>query len=54
MNGLRTYNTIRQASRAATERELAERAARADALIAWSCCVGLAVFVALRLAGVVQ
>ena len=54
MNGLNTYNHIRQASRQATERELARRAARADAIIATTCCVGLVIFVALRVAGVVQ
>ncbi len=54
MNGLSTYNRIRQASRQATARELAERAARADAIIATACCVGLVIFVALRVAGGVQ
>jgi hypothetical protein len=46
MNGLRTRSTLHQA----TQQELAARAARADAIIAASCCVGLVVLLILQLA----
>jgi hypothetical protein len=46
MNGLRTRKNLHHASL----HDLADRAARADAIIAAACCVGLVVLLILQLA----
>ncbi len=50
MNGLSTHNTISQASECISQRELAERANRADAIIATVSLIGLAVLLIVQLA----
>lgn len=51
MNGLRTHNTIRQASARITRREMARRADRADAIVATVSIVALVILLAIQIAG---
>lgn len=50
MNGLRTHNSIRQASECISQRELAQRAARVDAIIATVSLIGLVVLLIIQIA----